>query len=809
MFAETFRATWRTLTAQKRYTLLNLAGLALGIAVFLTMALIVRYENSYDASVPNVSHLYAVDEAFRPAGHAPADSDFISFVPFPFLKQDFPEISAVIRIMQETLVVRGGALLAQEKVTMTDPEFFSVFALPLLAGDRATALDGPGKVVISADMARKYFGTEQALGKRLRIDNGQTDAIVTGILAPQPPNQTMDFDFIEIIPTGWLSKPAFTNWGSLWGTIWARINDPRAIPRIRAGLAHYPDTHPGNWTKDMLQDMFGTGGLDLLPLKDFHFHAADIGEGGNSRALIRILGLIGLAALATAIINYVNLATARSALRAREVAVRKVLGATRPRLIAQFMTEAYLMVMLAAILGTALTELALHWVNLWGGWTLSMDWGFVLSIDALVVLGAGTLAGFYPALVISGFRPAAVLAASKTPAGGRIESGLRSLLVVLQFSFAMTLAICSLVMGLQARHVRTLDRGMTQDGLIVIPALDDASLLSRQRDIMTRLAQVPGVRIATRSDIYPYNAVNNEDWLLVGHPEKHSMNWGRATEGYFDAIGAHLLAGRFFDPHHGQDYPANPFTAGNGTSVILTRLAAERFGFASPQTAIGKDIQESGAPQTYHVIGVIDDIRIHSANAPMKPLLFTGASGSFPYIGGLIRYNGASAQIEMERLAKAWAEIAPDVAFSARTASDLFAEDYRADESHGALFGIGSTVAIAIACLGLYGLSAFNVSRRRQEIGIRKVLGAGTRDVLWLLLTQFLRPVAFASLIAWPASWGLMRIWLSTFDDRISLTPLPFLAVTAAAIFIAVLTIITQTRRIATLPPATALRQNG
>lgn len=807
MIADILKATIRTLTVHKRYTILNLLGLGLGIAVFLTMALIVRYENSYDVSVPNASKIYLLEENFRAPASPSTDTEAVSFVPFPFLKQDFPEIDSAIRVMTETMAVRAGDTLAQENVTMTDPDFFSVLDLPLLAGDKRSALDGPDKVVISPEIARKYFGTEQAIGRRLQIDNSKTEAVVTGILAPQPPNRTVSFDIIEVIPSNWFSKPAFTNWGSMWGAIWLRINDPRALPRIRAGLAHYPTHHPGNYTPAMIGEMFGSGGLSLLPLPDLHFFRASAHEGGNSRALVGILGLVGLAALATAVINYVNLATARSALRAREVAVRKVLGATRARLITQFMTEAYLMVALAALLGTALTELALRWVNLWGGWSLSIEWGFVLSVSTLVILVAGTLAGCYPALLLSAFRPAAVLAASKTPSGGRIESTLRSALVVLQFGFAMTLAICSLVMGLQARHIRTLDRGMKQDGLIIIPSLDDSSLLMRQKEIMARLAEVPGVTIATRSDIYPFNAVNNDDWIHVGHPEKHTMLWGRATDGYFDAMGARLLAGRLFDTQHGQDYPPDPFKAGNGTSVVLTRLAAENFGFASPQDAIGKDVQEAGSSQTYRIIGVIADIRIHSASASMRPILYAGASGPVTYVGGLVRYRGATEQVEMERLAKAWAEIAPNVAFSAQSAADIFAYDYRTDEGHGALFGIGSAVAIGIACLGLYGLSAFNVSRRMQEIGIRKALGARTSDVLKLLLLQFLRPVACASILAWPLACGLMRAWLASFDDRISLTLLPFVIVTLVSVAIAVMTVIGQTYRIARLSPAIALGQ--
>lgn len=807
MLVNIFTSTLRTLSRHKRYTFLNVLGLALGISVFLTMALIVRYENSYDATVPHASQIFQIGEFFHPSGHETSENQAVSFVPFPFIKQDFPEIDAAIRVMQIPLVVRVGSKLAQEQVTMTDREFFSVFDLPLLAGDKATALDGPGKIVISAEIARKYFGTEEALGKKLRVDNSQSEAMVTGVLAPAPPNQTMQFDIVEVIPSNWFSKPAFTNWGSNWGTIWARIDNPQAVPRINQELARYPVLHPGNWSKEMIREVFGNGGMKLIPLPAVHFHNAAIGEGGNSLALVSILGFIGLAALATAVINYVNLATARSALRAREVAVRKVLGATRYNLIIQFMAEAFILVAFAAAFGVALTELSLHWVNTWGGWRLSLDWGFVLCTSIVVILLTGSLAGIYPALVISSYQPAAVLAASKTPAGGRVESTLRSVLVVLQFSFAMTLAICTLVMSNQAAYVRTLNRGMKQNGLIVISALNDASLATRQKEIVARLASVPGVKIATRSDIFPHHLLNNDDWTRVGQTQKHAMHWGKATPGYFDAIGARLIAGRFFDTQHGQDYVLSNRGAENGASIILSRLAAEQFGFSSPQDAIGQELREVGLPQTYRVIGVIDDIRFRGAKSRMAPLLYFGTSGPVPYVGALVRYSGASEHVEMDRLAKAWAEIAPDVAFSAESASDIFAEDYRSDATHSVLFGIGSAVAVGIACLGLYGLSAFNVSRRMQEIGIRKVLGAQTRDVLWLLVMQFLRPVMIASFVAWPAAYLLMQVWLAGFDERIALTPLPFIIVTLGALAIAVVTVLGQTLRAAIRSPAIALRQ--
>lgn len=813
MPAGTATAIYRTLSRHTLYTTLNLIGLALGIAIFLTMALITRYEDSYDASVPNAAQIFQVDEVRHPAGHAPDESDFVSFVPFPFLLQDIPEIHTGIRVLQLPLVVRVGDTLNRETVTMTDRTFFAVFDLPLVAGDKATALDGPGKVVLSAAMARKYFGTINALGRRMRIDNGDAEAIVTGVLAPSPPNRSLHFDIIEVTPTRWLTKPAFTNWGSQWGQIWVKIDDPRAAPRINRELIGFVQRHPGNYSSAEIREEFGpTGGLDLIPLRGVHFHTAAIGGGGNSRALIRILGVVGLAALATALINYVNLATARSVLRAREIAIRKVMGGTRLTVMAQLLAEAIALVALAGVVGLALTEIALRWVSAWGGWNLAFDWAFLLPVTLLIVLVTGVLAGFYPALVLSAYQPAAVLAASKTAGGGRLESGLRAVLVVLQFSFAITLGICTLVMTQQATHIRTLDRGMKQSGLIVIYSLIDDSLRTHQKDIMLRLAAVPGVTIATRSDIAPHNLVDRDDWRRLGHSDKHGMQWGSATPGYFQAIGAHLIAGRLFDRQHGQDYAPSPRDRGNDTSVVISRLAAARFGFSSPAAAIGQEVQEAAgdsSDQTYRIIGVIDDIRFRTARSPMAPLLYFGSTGPLTYGLGLVRYEGVSQSTIMRRLHAAWQEVAPNVAFAAESTPDIFAEDYRTDADHGALFAIGSALAIGIACLGLYGLSTFSVSRRMHEIGIRKVMGARTRDILLLLTGQFLRPVLIANLIAWPLAWALMRRWLSSFDERIVLTPLPFIAVMVSALAIATLTVIIQTLRAAAESPASALQKTG
>lgn len=799
-------SNFRILPRHGLYGAINLLGLGLGVAVFLTMMLIVRYEYGYDSYVPDAAHLYQLEDDQRPAGRAPHRSSYVSFVPVPFLKQDFPEIAQALRVDEEPMVVKAGTILGRETMALTDRNFFSVFDLPVLEGDKATALSGPGKVVLSATMARKYFGTIHAVGRRMRIDNRGDEEVVSAILADPPPNATGDFRIVMVFPTAWLDKWPFRNWGSQWGHVWLRIDDDGAVARIVAGLRGFPYRHPASWQESLIRFVYGDGGLTLVPLRAVHFHNASIGEGGASRRLIDILGLVGVAALATAIVNYVNLATARSGLRAREVAMRKVLGATRRVLIMRFMGEATMLVGVSVLVGLALTELSLRWVNMLGGWNVAFDWRYVLPISVLIVLVVGIVAGIYPALVLSSFRPAAVLAASRMPAGGRIESALRGALVVLQFGFAIVLAVCTLVMTDQAAFVRVLDRGISQDGVIVIDGLADSSLTARQEEIVRRLAEVPGVRIATRSDMYPHHVIDSDNFRRPGGGSLISVYWGGATVGYFEAIGARLIAGRLFDAHQGNDYHAGREKDGADTSIVISRLTAERFGFASPQAAVGQELRQDMAGRTYRVIGVIDDIRFGDVHEPMRPLLFFGRSGSFDNVAAIIRYEGASQAEEMARLRSAWAGIAPDVPFSAQGVTDIFAVDFRTDRNYGALFGIGSAVAIGIACLGLFGLSSFNVSRRRHEIGVRKVLGADRRQILILLAGQFLRPVIIANLIAWPLGWVFMSRWLSGFDQRIALTPWPFVIAAVGAALIALLTVLGQSARAAAYPPAASLR---
>jgi putative ABC transport system permease protein len=552
--------------------------------------------------------------------------------------------------------------------------------------------------------------------------------------------------------------------------------------------------------------------LTLVPVPAAHFHDVNVSAEvpGVDRRVVFSLAVVGVMALLTAAINYINLATARAGLRAREVALRKVVGATRGTLLRQFLAEAIAVVALAALIGLAATELALPVVNALGGWAVRLDYAVVLPwlLGLIVVVGLG--AGAYPAVLLANYRPATVLASARTPAGGRMGTRLRSLLVLVQFVSAIAFGICTLVIDSQADLLRNADRGFDRNGLIIVRSLDADELQSRQVAILDALRHVPGVVSATLSDREPdSNNSSNLSITVPGLPGPDpSMMRETVGDDYLPTYGVHLLAGRWFDAAHRQD-DLNGRPMGHASwNVVINRAALPLLGLHDPQAALGKSFSMDtlSGRATLEVIGVTQDVRFMSPRQPVAGQMYVHDSTSIQYGQGAIRFSGVPRAEMLRRLQAAWRSMAPDNPFVASTADQRLEQFYKPDQQRARLFSAGAVLAVLIACVGLYGLASFSTARRMQEIGIRKVLGASTRDVLVLLVGQFVRPVLLANLIAWPIAWIVARSWLAGFDQRISLSPLYFLEAGAVALAIAVLTVLGQAWRVAQAEPARALR---
>ena len=521
------------------------------------------------------------------------------------------------------------------------------------------------------------------------------------------------------------------------------------------------------------------------------------------------LGLVGVLTLLIAIVNYVNLATARAGLRAREVAMRKVLGADRAALLRQFLGEAALTVAAAALVGLILAELGLPLVNAAGGLSLTIPYGVVVPALAALVLVVGIVAGLYPAMLLSRFPAAAVLASARTPGGGQRGTRTREALVVFQFGLAIAFTIGAAVLVAQIRHVRQTDLGFRRDGLLVVRSTADSLVEPAQkRAVANALAALPQVKTMTFSnDAVGGSGENNSDNVpLPGVPGSGpSLSWVVVGPRFFATYGARLLAGRLFDDEHGSD-DAQAQDLAKGVNIVINRRALSSLRLSSPQAAIGRTV---GGHRPRTIIGVVDDLRFASPRNPNAPTyyLYYREPEKIDTAVATLRFTGDPRSVLAE-VRGVWQRMAPQVPFEADTADQRLAEFYKADDRATRLFGIGAGLAVLIGCVGLWGLASFNTARRVKEIGIRKTLGASSADIVRLLVGQFLRPVLFANLLAWPLAYAAMRTWLSGFEDRVALSPLYFLGASLLAAVIALLTVLGQSLRASRAPPAWALRHD-
>ncbi len=561
--------------------------------------------------------------------------------------------------------------------------------------------------------------------------------------------------------------------------------------------------------------------LTVKPLLSLHL------MNPKDMAIVAALGLVGLFTLLLAAVNYVNLATARAGLRAREVALRKVMGATPPALFGQFMAEALVTSLLAALIGLALCELALPLVNAAGGLSLQLDYfswdgPVAMAVGAAVVVGVG--AGLYPAWVLASYRPAQVLASARAPGGGRAGQRVREALVIFQFTIAIAFTVATGVILAQMSYIRSADLGFKRDGLVVVNSFDDSGITQAQRASLLQVWKaLPEVTADTSADIAPGNddSTNGDNFKRPGDAsDGPNINWVDVQPGFFETYGARLVAGRTLTLNRGGDDkapptpPGQPKTAAGDRPIrnlVLNEGAVRLLRFHDASDALGKPLLEGaqeGGFYRLNVVGVIRDIRFHTPREAVPATLYMMDSHNSDNEVASIRYADANPSAVMSRIAAAWRRIAPDVPFRAKTIEDNLDKYYRPDEQHGRLFTLGAGLAVAIGCVGLYGLASFNTARRVKEIGIRKTLGASTGDILRLLVVQFLRPVALANLVAWPLAFVAMRMWLSGFDQHIGLSPVYFVAATLLTLAVALVTVVGQVMMVARAEPAKALRHD-
>ena len=487
--------------------------------------------------------------------------------------------------------------------------------------------------------------------------------------------------------------------------------------------------------------------------------------------------------------------------------MRKVLGADRGKVMRQFMGEAILTVAIASLCGLILAELGLPFVNAAGG--LSLDIPYALVVPALVILSivAGVLAGFYPAMVVSRFQPAQVLASSRSPGGGKGGARVREALVVFQFGLSIAFMIGTAVMMAQTSYVRSADLGFEREGLLVISTFNDPGLDAPARGtLMARFREIPQVTSVTSATMAAGGSGSNtgENVALPGVPGPGpSLRKIDVGEKFFETYGIATLAGRVFSPAFGRDDATETEDEGN-FNIVINRNAVPVLGFDSPEDALGK-VVGGGRPRT--IVGVVDNVRYTSARAEIGPTFYVYKSELPDFAIATLRFTGDPRPVKAA-LEDAWQQTAGALPLAMETTDERLETFYEDDERTARLFAIGAGLAVLIGMVGLWGLASFNTARRTKEIGIRKSLGASASEIVKLLVGQFMRPVLIANLIAWPLAYYAMRTWLAGFDDRIALSPIYFIAASLLAIAIAVLTVLGQSLRASRTAPAWALRHD-
>jgi putative ABC transport system permease protein len=830
MFRNYLTIALRNIVRHKLYSFINIAGLAVGLSCVILIMLFVRDELSYDKWIAGSDRLYRVEMTFYPPGRPPIPLAQTS-MPLPLAMRDnIPEVRAATRLARESMAITVGDKHFSERATVVDPNFLQVIPLPLIVGDPHTVLANPESVVLSQSMARKYFGNADPIGKTISplkpacapgaavCDNTTVPLKVTGVMRDLPHNTQLYADML--IPNtsvvDRIDQETKHNWLSNNMTFGYVAVAPGADPAKMLAKFRPIIDRSVDLTRYTNAKLSGSQILEvrLVPFQDAHLTTDQYFgmKPPGSWTTLYGMGAIGLLILLVACFNFMNLATARATMRAREISLRKCVGARRGQLMIQFLSESVIIALFALVLALALAEVL---VPLYGSFlqtplTLNYlaDWPLILAFAGIAIL-AGLLGGLYPALVISGFRPAAVLRANQSgnPGSGALRTGL----VVLQFAVSIGLGIAAMVVFQQIDFVRHLDLGFHRDNVVITST--NRLTATGMKAFADALARGPGVISVARSTVVAFNGMTGNVLPVQkpGDPQMLTPTHFAVTPEYFQLYGIKIVAGRTLSASRGEDvftYLTSGPSEGSGDpakneghNVMVNALLARNLGY-TPQEILGKTFIFGKA--SMRVVGVTADTLTEGARSPAIPMVYVYAP-DFPQNISIRIDPGRSADAlsYIDRISRSFV---PNVPISHSFLDDGFERLYSADKRQGQMFAVFVGVAILIACMGLFGLAAFTAGRRTKEIGIRKVFGARIHDVVWLLLWQFSIPVLIANLIAWPVAWYYLHGWLQGFAYRITLSPLYFLGAGLVALLIAWATVFSHARRVAGANPINALR---
>lgn len=808
MLKNYFKIAWRNLMKYKFISFINLFGLTVGLTCCLLITAYILNELSYDKYNKNADDIYRVTRTFN--NQDGVVSLTLSTISPPFglyLPVDFPEIRKMTRLLDNgiTPLRYKDKLFNEQHVFFADENLFDVFSVDVIKGNPRTALNDPFSVMMTDEMARKYFGNEDPLNKMIRYNN-QFNFKVTGIYKAWPSNAHMHpgmlFSFNTLRDSALYGDENLrTNWGnnSFFTYILLPKNyDPKKmVAQFPAFIDRHMDYRDYNGQRPSTFTRLG-----LQKLTDIHLysHTDYEAEPNGDMNRVYIFSAIALFILLIACINYMNLSTARSALRAREIGIRKVIGARKKEIIYQFLSESVLLCWVSIIVAIVLSYLMLPWLNKVSGQTLSFD--ILMTPKVLLVLFItpfllGFLSGIYPALFMSSFKPVKTLKGLFKARGSNVL--FRKVLVVAQFAISIILIIATIIVFQQLHYVEHTSLGYDKEHIVIVPY--NSALSERYESFRNELLRDGDIKDLSRSSRIPTGRLLDAQgaFTMVGdsmRPSNTTIKYVVADYDFVPTYGIQMVSGRNFSRDYGTD------TSG----FILNETAVRMLGWKSPQDAIGKPFRYSTIDG--RIIGVMRDFHFESMHEAIVPMLLTMPSpryGNF-YNNVSIKITGNNIAATLDKIRKTSQAYLPETPYQYTFLDENFARLYENEQRQANIFIIFACIAIFIACLGLFGLSAFAITQRVKEIGVRKVLGANLNTIVTLLSKDFLRLVLIAALFAFPVAWYAMNAWLQAFAYRIQIQLWVFLFAAILAAIIAFVTVSFQAIKAALANPVQSLR---